>query len=77
MPKKAKMVMKKGLGGDIGRLLGNLGSQILPIPGVHGGDLGGFLGSLLPFKRGGRPMMARGGMAPMPARKRGGKTKKK
>jgi len=42
-----------GIGSSIGSLLGDVGSSILPIPGINGKDFGGFLGSLLGFKHGG------------------------
>lgn len=56
-------------GQALGGLAGQLGSQILPIPGVDGKSFGSFLGGLLPF--------ARGGMVPAPIRKyqRGGRVK--
>jgi hypothetical protein len=77
MPKKAQAqlmipVPKRALGGALGRLAGGLGSMLLPIPGVDGAQLGEALGSMLPFKRGGRaPARKRGGA--VNARKRGGK----
>jgi hypothetical protein len=40
-------------GSLLGNLAGGLGSKFLPIPGVNGGELGGALGGLLPFKTGG------------------------
>lgn len=40
-------------GNLIGQGLGALGSHVLPIPGVNGKELGGFLGGMLPFARGG------------------------
>lgn len=42
------------IGSSLGGLLGNIGSAILPIPGINGGDLGTFLGGLFGFKHGGR-----------------------
>jgi len=42
-----------GFGSAIGSLLGNLGSALIPIPGVNGGQLGSFLGGLSGFKTGG------------------------
>ena len=43
-----------GLFGNIlGRALGSIGSAILPIKGIDGGEVGGALGSLAPFKHGG------------------------
>ena len=44
-----------GLFGNIlGRALGSIGSAILPIKGIDGGEVGSALGSLAPFKKGGR-----------------------
>ena len=40
-------------GNLLGGLAGSLGSKLLPIPGVDGGQLGGAIGGLLPFKTGG------------------------
>jgi hypothetical protein len=40
-------------GNLIGQGLGALGSHVLPIPGVNGRELGGALGGMLPFARGG------------------------
>jgi hypothetical protein len=40
-------------GNLLGNLAGSLGSKFLPIPGVNGGELGGAIGSLMPFKTGG------------------------
>jgi hypothetical protein len=40
-------------GNLLGSIAGNLGSKFLPIPGVNGGELGGAIGTLLPFKTGG------------------------
>ena len=43
-----------GLFGNIlGRALGSIGSAILPIKGIDGGEVGSALGSLAPFKKGG------------------------
>jgi len=42
------------IGQGLGGLLGNIGSKILPIPGVNGGQLGSFLGNMMPFKKGGK-----------------------
>lgn len=43
-----------GLFGNIlGRALGSIGSAILPIKGIDGGEVGSALGSLAPFKHGG------------------------
>lgn len=61
------------IGSALGQVLGGLGSAFLPIPGVNGAQLGGALGSLLPFARGGRVVM----IAPGPPQmRRGGKAKK-
>ena len=40
-------------GQALGGLAGGLGSKLLPIPGVDGASLGGWLGGMLPFSRGG------------------------
>lgn len=40
-------------GNLLGQLAGSVGSKFLPIPGVNGGELGGAIGGLLPFKNGG------------------------
>ena len=69
MPKKTKskankvmmVVNTKSLGGLLGGLLGSLGSQLIPIPGVNGQALGTALGSMTGLKRGGVRMRARGG----------------
>ena len=42
-----------GFGSLLGSLAGSIGQKFLPIPGVDGGQLGGAIGSLLPFKTGG------------------------
>jgi hypothetical protein len=55
-------------GQALGGLAGNLGSALLPIPGINGGQLGSYLGNMLPF--------ARGGVVPMRAYQRGGRVKK-
>lgn len=77
MPKKAQAqfmipIPKRSLGGTLGQLAGGIGSMLLPIPGVNGAQLGRALGSMLPFKRGGRPAARKRGGA-VKARKRGGK----
>ena len=41
-------------GNLLGNLAGSLGSKFLPIPGVNGGELGGAIGGLMPFKNGGK-----------------------
>ncbi len=61
-------------GNLLGGALGSLGSQLFPIPGVDGKTLGGSLGGMLPF--------ARGGMIPVPvnrtsAYRKGGKIQRK
>lgn len=44
-----------GLFGNLlGTIAGGLGSKFIPIKGIDGGEVGGSLGSLLPFKKGGR-----------------------
>ena len=40
-------------GSALGGALGSLGSSFFPVDGIDGHKLGGFLGSLAPFKRGG------------------------
>ena len=67
MPKKSNkltMVQQRKLGGALGEILGGIGSQVLPIPGVRGAEVGRALGNLLPFRR---------GTASVPKRRRGGK----
>ena len=61
-------------GSLLGQGLGALGSQLFPIAGVDGAKLGGSLGNMLPF--------ARGGMIPVPvnrtsAYKHGGRVQRK
>ena len=51
-------------GNLLGGLAGSLGSQLLPIPGVNGKELGSAIGGMLPF--------ARGGVVPAPIRYRKG-----
>ena len=41
-------------GNIIGRALGSIGSTLLPIKGIDGGEIGGLLGGMAPFKTGGR-----------------------
>lgn len=41
------------VGKDLGRYLGQLGSEYFPIPGVNGSQFGEWVGSFLPFKQGG------------------------
>lgn len=73
------------LGSLLGGLAGNIGSQLFPIQGINGGQLGQSLGSMLPFARGGsvpaHKIMgyARGGdivVVPQRAYQRGGRVKK-
>ena len=52
---KTMPVRRRALGGLLGSLLGGLGSQLFPIAGVNGADLGRSIGSMFPFKRGGKP----------------------
>ena len=54
MPAQRK-VSRRQFGGLLGSILGGLGSQLMPIPGVQGAEVGRALGSLLPFRRGGKP----------------------
>jgi hypothetical protein len=43
-----------GLWGKIlGNVAGGLGSKVLPLQGVNGGEIGASIGNLLPFKSGG------------------------
>lgn len=37
----------------LGTALGSIGSQLLPVKGINGGEVGGLLGGLAPFKTGG------------------------
>jgi hypothetical protein len=48
------------LGGLLGTIAGGLGEKFLPIKGVNGAQVGAGLGSLLPFKTGGRVPGKRG-----------------
>lgn len=56
-------------GQALGGLAGTIGSQFIPIPGVDGGQLGSFLGGMLPF--------ARGGIVPPRGYRRGGRVQRK
>lgn len=48
------------IGNLLGGALGSLGGALLPIPGVNGKEIGGWLGgNILPFKRGGRVLPPR------------------
>ena len=49
-----------GFGNFLGSIAGSLGQKLLPIPGVDGGQLGGAIGSLLPFSSGGKVPGKRG-----------------
>lgn len=40
-------------GSLLGGLAGSIGSKLIPIPGIDGGALGSYLGSLSGFKNGG------------------------
>ena len=42
-----------GFGSALGGLLGSIGSDLFPIAGVNGGQLGSMLGGLTGFKHGG------------------------
>lgn len=59
----------------LGTALGSIGSQLLPVKGIDGGQVGGLLGGLAPFKTGGRvggkkgkavPILAHGGEYVLP-----------
>lgn len=79
------------VGKDLGRYLGQLGSEYIPIPGVNGSQFGEWVGSFLPFKNGGmvnHPLsysnilaqMASDPMSPVPpmdAYQRGGKVRRR
>jgi hypothetical protein len=60
----------------LGNIAGGLGSKLLPLPGVNGGEVGSALGGLLPFKNGGavggkkgkaKVILAHGGEYVLPA----------
>jgi hypothetical protein len=60
----------------LGTALGSIGSQLLPVKGINGGEVGGLLGGLAPFKNGGAvkgkkgkavPILAHGGEYVLPA----------
>ena len=59
-------------GNLLGTALGSLGSHLLPIKGINGGELGGTIGNLLPFKKGGKVHRRRMGR---PKKHRGKKRK--
>jgi hypothetical protein len=40
-------------GSILGRALGSIGSQLIPVKGIDGGAVGELLGGLAPFKTGG------------------------
>jgi hypothetical protein len=80
------------VGKDLGRYLGQLGSEYIPIPGVNGSQFGEWVGSFLPFKNGGMvnhplsysnvlaQMRSDGQLMPPPfvgAYKRGGKVRRR
>lgn len=59
----------------LGTALGSVGSQLFPIKGLDGGQVGSLLGELAPFKTGGRvggkkgkavPILAHGGEYVLP-----------
>ena len=41
-------------GNILGSIAGGLGSSFMPLPGVNGAQIGGQIGGLLPFKKGGK-----------------------
>lgn len=43
-----------GFGSLLGGLLGNIGSKLIPLPGINGEAVGSALGGLTGFKKGGR-----------------------
>lgn len=44
-----------GLFGNLlGTIAGGIGSKFMPLPGVDGAAIGGTVGGLLPFRKGGR-----------------------
>lgn len=72
------------VGKDLGRYLGQLGSEYIPIPGVNGSQFGEWIGSFLPFKEGGivssdyfdkldKLMMKQDQLGPFPRFKEGGR----
>jgi hypothetical protein len=63
-------------GSILGRALGSIGSQLIPVKGIDGGAVGELLGGLAPFKNGGAvkgkkgkaiPILAHGGEYVLPA----------
>ena len=60
----------------LGNVAGGLGSKVLPLQGVNGGEIGASIGNLLPFKNGGavggkkgkaKVILAHGGEYVLPA----------
>ena len=60
----------------LGNVAGGLGSKVLPLQGVNGGEIGASIGNLLPFKSGGavpgrrgkaKVILAQGGEYVLPA----------
>lgn len=41
-------------GNILGSIAGGIGSKLMPLPGVDGAAMGGAIGGLLPFRKGGR-----------------------
>lgn len=72
-------------GNLIGQGLGYLGSKLMPIPGIDGRKLGGAIGGLAPFMKGGRVLLKsnksvglkKGGKAVLKKAKAKGKAKGK
>jgi hypothetical protein len=50
------------LGSALGSLAGEIGSKVLPIPGVKGGEVGRYIGGFLPFQSGGMVSHQRAGL---------------
>lgn len=69
-------------GNLLGQGAGALGSMLMPIPGVNGQQLGGHIGNMMPFKKGGvvpaHKIMgyARGGEVTAKGYQRGGRVRK-
>lgn len=64
MPKKSSdkmLISKRSLGGLLGSVLGGIGSQVIPIKGINGAELGRALGEMTGLKRGGVRRRRRGG----------------
>ena len=49
----ARRVSKRQFGGILGSILGGLGSQLFPVQGLNGAEIGRALGSMTGLKRGG------------------------